>query len=73
MIVCVESNFVLELAFLRTEHTSCSTLLAMAESGNIKLVLPAFSIGAVNNCRLLERFGDAIGYITGHSKQLPNG
>jgi predicted nucleic acid-binding protein len=45
MIVCVESNFILELAFMREEHESCSVLLTLAESHNIELVLPAFSIG----------------------------
>ena len=45
MIVYVESNFVLELAFLQEEHESCSVLLSLSESGHICLVLPAFSIG----------------------------
>lgn len=45
MIVYVESNFVLELAFLREEHESCSSFLSLSESGDIRLVLPAFSIG----------------------------
>lgn len=45
MIVYVESNFILELAFLREEHESCKTLLELAESNEIELVLPAFSIG----------------------------
>lgn len=45
MIVYVESNFVLELAFLREEHSSCESILALSESREIKLALPAFSIG----------------------------
>ena len=45
MIVYVESNFVLELAFLQEEHESCSAILGLSESGKIRLVLPAFSIG----------------------------
>ena len=45
MIVYVESNFVLELAFLQDEHEYCLTLLSLAESRDIHLVLPAFSIG----------------------------
>ena len=45
MIVYVESNFVLELAFLQEEHESCLELLSLSESGDIRLVLPAFSIG----------------------------
>ena len=45
MIVYVESNFVLELAFLQEEYENCLELLALAESRDIYLVLPAFSIG----------------------------
>src|SRR6266446_5464157 len=45
MIVYVESNFVLELAFLQEEYESCLELLRLAESQDIHLVLPAFSIG----------------------------
>ena len=45
MIVYVESNFVLELAFLQEEHESCLELLSLSESEDICLVLPAFSIG----------------------------
>ena len=45
MIVYVESNFVLELAFLQEEHEGCLELLSLSESGDICLMLPAFSIG----------------------------
>lgn len=45
MIVYVESNFVLELAYLQEEYESCLALLSLAESQDIHLVLPAFSIG----------------------------
>lgn len=45
MIVYVESNFVLEIAFLQEGHESCAALLRLAESQDIHLVLPAFSIG----------------------------
>ena len=45
MIVYVESNFVLELAFLQEEHESCLELLSLPEAGDICLALPAFSIG----------------------------
>ena len=45
MIVYVESNFILELAFLRTEHESCTALLDSGESHELRLALPAFSIG----------------------------
>lgn len=44
MIVYIESNFVLELAFLQQEYESCSDILKLAEAKNISLVLPAFSI-----------------------------
>ena len=45
MIVYLESNFVLVLAFLQAEHEECSALLCLAEIGKIRLALPAFSIG----------------------------
>jgi len=45
MIVYVESNFVLELAFLQEEYERCLELLRLAESQDIHLVLPAVSIG----------------------------
>jgi predicted nucleic acid-binding protein len=45
MIVYVESNFVLEVAFLQEEYESCLELLGLAESQATHLVLPAFSIG----------------------------
>ena len=45
MIVYVESNFVLELAFLQEAYERCLELLRLAESQDIHLVLPAFSIG----------------------------
>src|SRR4051794_11864984 len=45
MIVYIESNFVLELAFLRSEHEVCTALLASAEAHELRLALPAFSVG----------------------------
>jgi predicted nucleic acid-binding protein len=45
MIVYVETNFVLELAFLQEEHESCDLLVKLAEVGDIQLYLPAFCIG----------------------------
>jgi len=41
----VETNFVLELAFLREEHDACEELLALSEEGKIELFLPVFSVG----------------------------
>jgi hypothetical protein len=45
MIVYVESNFVLELAFMQEEHESCEEIIGLAQIDNVRLVLPAFSIG----------------------------
>ncbi|MCY2934592.1 MAG: PIN domain-containing protein [Planctomycetota bacterium] len=41
----LETNFILELAFAQEQNESCKAILALAESGTIKLVLPAFSFG----------------------------
>ena len=46
MIVCVETNFILELAFLQEEHEECEALLALPETHpNLELALPAYCIG----------------------------
>ena len=45
MIVYIESNFVLELAYLRGEHECCSEFLLLSQAGDIVLALPSFSIG----------------------------
>ncbi len=45
MIVYAESNFTLELAFLRPQSDSCEALARLAESGAIQLVIPAFCGG----------------------------
>ena len=45
VIVCVESNFVLELAFRQEDCGSCETLLELAETGKIELALPAYCLG----------------------------
>ncbi|MBD0319644.1 MAG: hypothetical protein ICV87_04875 [Gemmatimonadetes bacterium] len=44
MIVYAETNYVLELAFLRDEVEHAEALLALAEGGRVRLVLPAFSL-----------------------------
>lgn len=44
MIVYVESNFVLEIAFAQEESESCDSILELAESGTIDLYVPAISI-----------------------------
>jgi len=41
----VETNFILELAFLREEHEACEELLALSEEKRIELFLPVFSVG----------------------------
>jgi hypothetical protein len=38
MILYVESNFVLELAYLQEEHETCSRILGLAESAKVQLV-----------------------------------
>ena len=45
MIVYLESNFVLELAYLQEEHESAEEILKLAEEDRIRLVLPAYSVG----------------------------
>ena len=42
--VYIESNFVLELAFLQEQSQNCQQILAQCEAGKACLVLPAFSI-----------------------------
>ena len=44
MIVYVETNFVLELAYLRPTSDNCKRLLALAGEGTISLVVPAFAL-----------------------------
>ena len=44
MIVFVESNFILEIAYLQEQHESCEELLALGEKAQIVLKLPAFSV-----------------------------
>ncbi|HSY49442.1 MAG TPA: PIN domain-containing protein [Thermoanaerobaculia bacterium] len=43
MIVYVETNFLLELAYLQERCVSCAEILQMAKTGQIALALPAFS------------------------------
>jgi predicted nucleic acid-binding protein len=44
MILYVESNFILELAFLQSEHPVCTEILGAASAGPLMLVVPAFCI-----------------------------
>lgn len=55
MDVYVESNFVVELALLQEQHESCERILALCESGEVKLILPAYSL--VEPQETLVRYG----------------
>jgi predicted nucleic acid-binding protein len=44
MNVYVETNFVLELAFVQDEHESCERILDSCEAGRAMLALPAFCL-----------------------------
>jgi predicted nucleic acid-binding protein len=44
VIVYVETNFLLELAYLQEDCESCAELLDFAKRGAVSLVLPAFSL-----------------------------
>jgi predicted nucleic acid-binding protein len=44
MNIYVETNFVLELAFVQDEHESCERILESCEAGQAMLALPAFCL-----------------------------
>jgi predicted nucleic acid-binding protein len=44
MIVYVESNFCLELAFQQEEEAAAEEILALAEAGRVELVFPQFAV-----------------------------
>ena len=44
MNVYVESNFVLELALLQEQYTSCEEILDLGETSGVQLVVPAYSL-----------------------------
>lgn len=44
MNIYVETNFILELAFLQEQHESCEEIIGLCEAGRAALVLPAFCI-----------------------------
>ena len=44
MNVYVESNFVLELALAQEQFESCEGILSLCEAGNVRLVVPAYSL-----------------------------
>jgi hypothetical protein len=58
VIVYVETNFLLELAYLQERCDSCQEILELAKTGAITLLLPAFSAAearATQHRRLSER------------------
>jgi hypothetical protein len=57
MIVYVESNFVLELAFLQEGSENTNAIIEIAEAGRIRLVLPAYCAGEPYE-RLVRRARD---------------
>lgn len=44
MIVYLESNFILELAYLQEEYSNCERILELSRAREAQLVLPAFAI-----------------------------
>jgi len=44
MILYVESNFILELAYLQEEYEHCERILTLAEDTSIGIVVPAFAL-----------------------------
>ena len=42
--IYVESNFVLELALLQEQCESCERLIELAETGKVRLIVPAYSL-----------------------------
>lgn len=44
MNVYVETNFILELAFMQEQHESCGKILALCKDGSHELILPSFCI-----------------------------
>jgi predicted nucleic acid-binding protein len=54
MIVFVETNFLLELAYLQEEHESCEEILALAEAGRVELMVPAFCVAEARMSHLRQ-------------------
>jgi predicted nucleic acid-binding protein len=44
VIVCVESNFLVELGLLQEQHAPCEELLELAEAKRISLAIPGFGV-----------------------------
>ncbi len=69
MIAYVESNFILELAYVQGEHVSCDRILTLSEERKVVLALPSFCLSEpyeswVRRSRdrraLLDRFAQEI-------------
>ena len=45
IVIYIETNYILELAFSQEQAESCSRLLEISEQGKSRLIIPAFSIG----------------------------
>ena len=57
MIVYVESNFILELAYLQEEHEICEKILLLAEQERVSLLLPSFCVGEPYGASFGEGYG----------------
>jgi predicted nucleic acid-binding protein len=42
--IYVETNFVLELVFAQEQHASCEQILALCESGQSRIIIPAYCL-----------------------------
>jgi predicted nucleic acid-binding protein len=65
MLVYVESNFVLELAFRQEQLGSCQALLGLRAEGRVRLVMPAFSVAEpfqtlIARARERKRLGESL-------------
>jgi hypothetical protein len=76
LIVYVETNFVLELAYLRTTSDNCQRLLDLAQERRVTIVIASFGFTQNKNdfrvvedelasygCKLMFSFDAAEGYV----------
>lgn len=72
MNVYVETNFILELAFVQEQHDSCEEILKLCEAGKANLILPAFCIAEAyeNLIRRVKKRKNIINDLTGELQQL---
>lgn len=80
MTVYVETNFILEIAFLQDDHERCQQIINWAREGTLKLVLPAFCVGepygtwirrAKRRRRMLEQFNRELNEMTRSEPYAP--